>query len=81
MADLREALSELRSDDVRVDHLGRVVITAPSINEKIREIGRLEFDEAASPTNIICCGNGSCAGGEDLGALVERFSRGQLGSG
>jgi hypothetical protein len=73
--DLTRAFADLRPDDIRLDHLGRVVITAPSVADRVREIGGIKGDLAArDDTNIICCGNTKCGRSLDLGALAERFS-------
>lgn len=75
--ELRDALSELRPDDIRVDAFGRVIITAPSVNDKLKGIGNLRPDELAKgDTNWICCGNGSCPKAEDLGSILGRFAVG-----
>jgi hypothetical protein len=77
MAQLGDLLKELSLDDVRVDPFGRVVITAPSLVEKLKQAGAISADDLArSDTNIICCGNTKCGGALDLGALVERFTKG-----
>jgi len=78
---LGEQLKDLSLDDIRIDSAGRIVITAPSISDRIKATGTLRPDDLRrDDTNIICCGNGTCskAGelGKDLGALVDRFTRG-----
>lgn len=75
MADFSGALANLRPDDVRVDQFGRVVITSPSIIEKLKAAGTIGADEIArDDTNIICCGNSKCGGALDLGSILERVS-------
>ncbi len=76
----QEPFEGIRPEDVRIDDLGRVVITSPSVVDRVRAATELkpDLEAARKDTNIICCGNGSCRGGDDLGALVERFTQGGL---
>jgi hypothetical protein len=77
--EIEKALGDLRPDDIRLDSLGRVIITSPSIIDRLREVGDIKPDDALarSDTNVICCGNGSCPSeGQDLGAIMERFTAG-----
>jgi len=77
MTQLSDLLKELTLDDLRVDPNGRVVITAPSLVDKLKQAGTIGADELArSDTNIICCGNSKCGSALDLGSIVERFTKG-----
>jgi hypothetical protein len=78
-----DLVKDLSLDDIRIDSAGRVVITSPSISDKIKAAGTLRPDDVArDDTNIICCGNGTCSKkgdlGKDLGTLVERFTHGGI---
>ncbi len=79
---LRAALGSVRAEDVRLDPLGRVIITSPSVAEAVRGATEVKPDELAAAarrddTNIICCGNTRCPSrGTDLGSIVERFTPG-----
>jgi hypothetical protein len=81
--DISSALAGLRADDLRLDDEGRVVIMAPSVNEKLKNAGLKDgaAELARSDTNIICCGNSKCGKAADLGSLVERFAGGNPGLG
>lgn len=80
---LGELVKSLSPDDIRLDSLGRVVITSQSVVDKIKAVGTLRPDELArDDTNVICCGNGTCSKkadvGDDLGTLMERFTGGRI---
>lgn len=79
-SNFRGMLEGVSLDDIRIDHLGRAVIVSPSVAEKLKGAATLTPDSlAGSDTNIICCGNQSCAKPtdlKDLGVLAERFTRG-----
>jgi len=73
--DIAGALSGLRPDDLRIDEQGRVVITAPSVVEQLKNAGlsRDQLEALRNDTNIICCGNSRCGRASDLGSVVERL--------
>lgn len=73
--DIRNLLQQITPDQIRVDQSGRVFIDAPELAAKLKDVAKLPSD-ALNDTNIICCGNDKCGRGDDLGSLVERFSRG-----
>jgi len=75
MSQISDALKDLSLDDVRVDSHGRVVITSPSVVDKLKGAGTIGADDLArSDTNIICCGNSKCGSALELGSIVERFT-------
>lgn len=78
----RGLLDGISLDDIRIDGLGRAVIVAPSVIDKLKGAATLRPDDVArDDTNFICCGNTSCPKAtdfKDLGVLAERFTRGGL---
>jgi len=75
---ISEALSGLSLENIRVDESGRVVLDAPGLADRLRELGISSQDLTAalrpSDTNVICCGNGTCPSrATELGSLVERM--------
>ena len=81
---LGDLVRDLSLDDIRLDSFGRVVITSPTISDRLKAVGSMRPDDLArSDTNFICCGNGTCSAkgsdpAKELGSLVERFTRGGL---
>jgi hypothetical protein len=76
---LQKALNGISAEDLTVDPEGRIVINNPELAGLLSEAGPLaDAAKKKSDTNIICCGNGSCRAADDLGALVERFTGGQV---
>lgn len=74
--DLRTLLSQIQPGDIRIDEAGRVVINRPDIADRLKRLKDLAGPVARDDTNIICCGNDSCAKSDDLGAIAERLSKG-----
>lgn len=77
MADVGELLSKVTEQDLKLDRLGRVVVTNPEVIRAIREAAELDMtaaEEAAG--NGICCGNGVCASPELVG-IFERLVSGR----
>ena len=75
--DLAGALKGLKSEDIQIDLLGRVIITNPELNERIKDLGlRLPIAEAALD-NVACCKNGyQCGCTGDIVDFSQRLTRG-----
>lgn len=73
---IRSLLSQLRTEDISIDEQGRIFIMNAAIAERLKGVGGIRPDVLKNgDTNIICCGNGSCAQEGTLGPLVDRFSK------
>lgn len=77
MPDLKEAVGKLKPEDLKIDHLGRVVITNAELEREIKDAVTLEPSLEELAGNGICCGNGNCASPE-LVSLFERVVGGRV---
>jgi len=71
-----DVLGRLRPEDLALDPSGRVVVANAEVAEQLKAVGGLTETALRNDTNIICCGNKSCAAANELGALVERMAGG-----
>lgn len=71
MADLQDALSNLKPEHLSVDHTGRVVINDPAVSAAIREAAALPDAGRAVAGNIICTGSAPANLKEVLSTLQE----------
>ncbi|HHJ14954.1 MAG TPA: hypothetical protein ENJ79_11400 [Gammaproteobacteria bacterium] len=72
---IKDALAKLSANDFQVDAAGRVIISNPELAQLIKP-GLPGDLEARSDTNIICCGNGSCASKTD--SLLDQVIRSRM---
>lgn len=71
---ISETLKGLSVDDIRVDVAGRVVITNPKINDRLKDLVGVDVPIVPEALdNVACCTNGyqcGCSGFADLGQRI-----------
>ena len=73
---LSQALSALQPSDIRLDSVGRVVISRPEVVESLKQtLNPPVVDDLAAAGNGICCGNTGCLS-DPLVKMLERLSSG-----